>query len=150
MIKMKISVKQNNKGSTMVETLVSFTVIAIVMAALYAIVSFSSELWMNSMDSSRVQQHFTEEISKKNPDEQFVEKKLYKAGIAENSENASEYAALVLVLDDGNDANDFYISLNDISAETYVSVDDSVKDENILAPKIVMFKHKSQLEESGE
>ena len=79
-----------------------------------------------------------------------MEKKLYKAGIAENSENASEYAALVLVLDDGNDANDFYISLNDISAETYVSVDDSVKDENILAPKIVMFKHKSQLGESGE
>ena len=51
--------KQNNNGSTMVETLVSFTVIAIVMAALYAIVSFSSELWMNSIDASRVQQHFS-------------------------------------------------------------------------------------------
>ncbi len=142
--------KQNNNGSTMVETLVSFTVIAIVMAALYAIVSFSSELWMNSIDASRVQQHFSEEISKKNPDAAFVQKTIYKAGFAGESGNESEYAGLVLVVDDGDDSNQFYISLSDISAESYVSVDDSVKDENIVAPKVLMFKHKSQYNESGE
>lgn len=149
MMRMKKILKQN-KGSTMVETLVSFTVIAIVMAALYAIVSFSTELWMNSVDASNVQQHFSEEISKKNPDSQYVQKTSYKAGLASDPDDADEYAGLVLVYDDGDDTNDFYIVLNDISAESYVSVDGSVTDDNIAAPKVIMFKHKSQLEESGD
>lgn len=141
--------KKNNNGSTMVETLVSFVAVAAVLAALYAIISFSTRLWMNSVDANQVQQSFSEEICRKTPNPNLVEKKTYKAGGTSEVSEQSEYADLALVLQTGSDT-EFVISLNNISIDSYVSVDDSVKDENIVAPKVLAFKHKSQVEESGD
>ena len=57
--------KKNNSGSTMVETLVSFVILFLILASLYGIVAFSSELYMRSVDTSRLLQRFTREINKK-------------------------------------------------------------------------------------
>jgi hypothetical protein len=72
----------NHKGSTMVETLVSFVVLFIVLAALYNIVVFSSELYLRSVDTSRLQQKFYREIYKKDDrlDTSFITKTRYIKG----------------------------------------------------------------------
>ena len=56
----------NNKGTTMVETLVAFVVLMIVLLALFKMVTFSSQLKMRSIDTSRVLQVFNQEIYKNN------------------------------------------------------------------------------------
>ena len=149
MIKRYRARKKNNKGSTIVESLVSFVVVAIVLAALYAVISFSTRLWMNSVHANQVQQSFSEEICRKTPNPILVEKKTYKAGGASSVSEQSEYANLSLVLQTESDT-EFVISLNNISVDSYVSVDNSVKDENILAPKVLAFRHKSQLEDGND
>ena len=134
----KYSRKKNNRGSTMVETLVSFVVIAAVLAALYAIVSFSTRLWMNSVDAANIQQSFTDEIARITH---------YTAGPVIDSEDGKQYADFELVSVDSVSGETTTIKLNNISADSYVSIEKSVEDENIAAPKAIVFKHKSQLED---
>ena len=138
--------KLNNRGSTMVETLVSFTVVAIVLASLYAIVSFSTRLWMNSVDASNLQQSFTDEMYRKNPNTELVGKTSYKAGSVPETDDGEKYANFILVPDDNSEAGQIY--LNNISADYYFVKDEAVDNEKIAAPKAIIFKHKKQLEES--
>lgn len=143
----KYSRKKNNRGSTMVETLVSFVVIAAVLAALYAIVSFSTRLWMNSVDAANIQQSFTDEIARINPNTSAVDITHYTAGPVIDSEDGKQYADFELVSVDSVSGEATTIKLNNISADSYVSIEKSVEDENIAAPKAIVFKHKSQLED---
>lgn len=153
---------QSNKGSTMIETLVSFVVLFLVLGALYSIVSFSSELYMRSVDISRLQQRFFKEIYKsRNIDDSFVEIKKY--GPNEVDKDAGEAlagnAGLILALDQNKtDPKNYnhsdkvkgsYIALKNIGATTYVCIegnnttgstdDDSVK--NSVKPKAIVFNY---------
>ena len=138
-------IKHNNKGSTMVETLVSFVVVAIVLAALYAIISFSTRLWMNSVDASNVQQSFTDELYRKNPNTELVEKTSYEAGAVPETDDGKKYANFILVSTGDQDEQ---IYLSNIGADYYVSIDSAVEKEKIAAPKAIVFKHSKQTEES--
>lgn len=56
--------KLNNNGSTMVEVLVSFTVLMIITAGLMGIIKVSSNLVMESKDLLKAQDEFTQEYYK--------------------------------------------------------------------------------------
>ena len=144
--------KENQKGSTMVETLVSFVVLFLVLASLYGIVAFSAELYMRSVDTSRLTQEFYKEIYKKdefvgegsNP---FVIKKNYKAGFGA-TEGEERYAALELTvnIDDTNFTGDpkmknSRIKLSNTSAKTYVAHDETFEEKKIIVPKAVRFEY---------
>lgn len=154
---------QSNKGSTMIETLVSFVVLFLVLGALYSIVSFSSELYMRSVDISRLQQRFFKEIYKsRNIDDSFVEIKKYGPNEVDTDagETLAGNAGLILSLDKtktdqrnyNHDTNlsESYISLKNIGATTYVCIEgenttgstdeDSVK--NGIKPKAIVFSYK--------
>ena len=146
--------KNKNKGSTMVETLVSFVVLFVVLAGLYGIVSFSSELYMRSVDTSRLHQKFYSEIYRfsfgpvgetttVNYDSELIGYKDYTPGT-----NGENYAGLFLVVDDtktdpNNYANkqaikDAYISLSRIGATGFFCIDDD-NNENLVLPKAIHF-----------
>lgn len=145
-------INNNQKGSTMVETLVSFVVLFLVLASLYGIVAFSSELYMRSVDTSRLTQKFYKEIYKKdefvgegtNP---FVKKQFYKAGYGATSGD-DKYAALELTvnIDDAYFTGDdkmkkSKIKLSNISAKTYVANDESFEEKKIIVPKAARFDY---------
>ena len=155
-------VRQSNKGSTMIETLVSFVVLFLVLGALYSIVSFSAELYMRSVDISRLQQKFFREIYKsRDYDDSFVERKKYGPNEVDtdNGEKLAGNAGLILALDQNKtDPRNYnnsdkvkgsYIALKNIGATTYVCIEgknttgntdgDSVK--NSVTPKAIVFKY---------
>ena len=146
---------KNNKGSTMVETLVSFVVLSIALVALYKIVSFSTTLWMDSVDSSRIQQAFYKEIYKK-PEKistTMINRVEYKPG-SPSSEDDNMCANLYFELDttrtDESNYNNSVIAADSVNIFlTHVGVNeftctDEVVDSNSLAtPRVVVFEHKS-------
>ena len=139
-----------NTGSTMIETLVSFTVLFVVLAALYGIVAFSSELYMRSVDISRLQQRFYREIYKKQTsiDDSFVEVKSYSGGIG------SGKAKLILNLDTTKTNENNYnanssiaqssVNMSRISVNSYVCKEGTSTDGSpttVIMPKAVMFSY---------
>lgn len=152
---------KNNNGSTMVETLVSFVVLFIVLAALYGIVSFSSELYMRSVDTSRLHQRFYREIYKfpsgpvTNPeavsiDESFLEYEDYYPGYYPSEPDGHEYACLSLIFDtEKTDLSNYgsgdsriadaYIDLKYTGVTSYVCVDEGAADEKLILPKTLHF-----------
>ena len=56
----------NNRGSTMVETLVSFVVLMIVLALIYKMVAFCSTLRMRAHDTDTITKEFSSEMYNKN------------------------------------------------------------------------------------
>ena len=153
-----------NSGSTMVETLVSFVVLFIVLAALYGIVSFSSELYMKSVDTTRLHQKFYQELYKfpsgkatgestVNYDTSLLEEpKDYKPGYAGEGENSDDYASLSLVLDTSktkaanynnkSSISNTYINLSKIGVTSFVAVDQldkNGKSKELILPKALHF-----------
>ena len=59
-----LKIHNNNAGSTMVETLISFVVLVIVFAALFGMIRFSSNLRMRAIDTADVRESFNDEIYK--------------------------------------------------------------------------------------
>ena len=67
----------SNKGNTMVETLVAFTVLMIVLGLLYTVIAFCTTLRMRSADTGRIMTAFSREIYAKNPEASLVDVKHY-------------------------------------------------------------------------
>lgn len=63
-----MSLKKKNRGSTMAEVLVGFTLLAILMAGVSRIVSVSVNLFMETKEIQNQQVEFQENYFKKNPD----------------------------------------------------------------------------------
>ncbi|MCR4609752.1 MAG: hypothetical protein K5750_08690 [Eubacterium sp.] len=161
MLRRKCYRSENNRGSTMVETLVSFTVLFIVLAALYGIVSFSSELYMRSVDTSRLYQKFYREIYKTPPEltgseyeNDVLKRKLYKADNEELTEDGEAHAGLALTLDTGltdpsnyasrSEIAEAYAALNHIGVESYVCKDGASETKKIILPKAVIFRFRGE------
>jgi hypothetical protein len=146
--------KKNNSGSTMVETLVSFVILFLILASLYGIVAFSSELYMRSVDTSRLLQRFTREINKKDEligtgTDPFIKKEEYKAGYTKAGSDGN-FAALelTLVVDDtnssftGSDAmKNSRIKLNNTATTTYVCNDSTFEEKKIIVPKAIRYEY---------
>ena len=91
-----LKIHNNNAGSTMVETLISFVVLVIVFAALFGMIRFSSNLRMRAIDTADVRESFNDEI--------------YKSGNKKNVE-IHEYIGSHSTISNNNDTM-FYLKLN--------------------------------------
>ena len=56
---------KDNKGTTMFETLVAFTVLSIILVALFRMIMFSSELRMRASDMNSIMKTFNTELYSK-------------------------------------------------------------------------------------
>ena len=147
--------RNNNTGSTMVETLVSFVVLFVVLAALYGIVSFSSELYMKSVDTSRVNQRFYREIYKyplgkvaDQVDDSYIKTSSYDPGFSSSEEDNGKYAGLTLILDIektsqdngiNNGIRDTYINLDNVGVTSFTCNDTEAKEKELILPKALHF-----------
>ena len=104
--------KLGNRGSTMIETLVSFVVLAIVFLALMKMSSFSSQLRMRAVDTANIRNSFNKEINKNlgaaipyetseitGHNMKDVKVDVYRGATDEN-ESLANYSAFVLILDE--------------------------------------------------
>lgn len=152
----------NNRGMTMVETIVSFLVLIIVLAGLYSMVKFSSQLSMRAVDTGRLLQSFSGTLYKNGDKIGTDQAGGYVNVTAYNGANdGSSMTGFMLVLDKNTTdvANNFgsgytsdssgidtAIRLPNVDAKGYVSVDpiadpSSSSYENILAPKVMKFSY---------
>ncbi|SEQ11529.1 hypothetical protein SAMN02910369_01235 [Lachnospiraceae bacterium NE2001] len=140
----------NNSGNTMIETIVSFLVLMIVLAALYGMILFSTNLRMRAIDSARVREELYQEAYKKNPDETIVDiysyegrsctsdsKTMFMLKLSEDTKNSN------LDIKNAKTRADFEkkINLPNINAIGYVSKDSRIEDENLPTPKLLVFRH---------
>ncbi|MBR0146026.1 MAG: prepilin-type N-terminal cleavage/methylation domain-containing protein [Eubacterium sp.] len=139
-------VYNNNSGSTMIETIVSFVIILIVLAALYGMVRFSSNLRMRATDTADIRNSFGNEIYKKTPDDS-VEVSNYLGKRADNiymfsltpDLDSTDVSNLSTESEINIDIFGQSIRLPNIDASGYVSVDPRIKEENLVTPKIISF-----------
>ena len=119
----------NNKGTTMVETLVAFVVLMIVLLALFKMVTFSSQLKMRSIDTSRVLQVFNQEIYRNNNVYEKVHRVKYVTDLS---------------LREGKHDMNKRLWVTDINAYSfsYDENDTLIKEDKIMAPKAMVFVHK--------
>jgi len=143
---------KDNKGNTMLETMVSFVVLMIVLAGLYAMIRFATDLRMRAMDSSRVQSEFGDQIYRTDNNMQNV--KAYKyIGKHANSE-ANDPTVFTLKLSDTTNISKNFcddsitksnvnssIKLPNINATGYVSTNPLVDSENLVPPRVLVFEH---------
>ena len=148
----------NDRGSTMIETVISFVVLMIVLAALYSMVRFSSELRMRAVDSSTVQNNFNEQIYRSDGNMTNVDTYRY-IGKHRSDEEGNDDSATAFTLRLNTNKTDVAKSFNDpnltsevfktydsiklpnMNAVGYVSVDPLVDSENVIAPRVLSFKH---------
>lgn len=147
---------ENNGGSTMVETLVSFVVLVIVLAALYGMIRFSTNLKMRAIDTASVRESFNEEIYKTG-NKKDVEVHEY---IGEHSTDDSDTMFYLKVnMDPGKtdhsnlDPNSSElseelrvkfiksISMPNIDATGMVSTDSRISEEKLAPPKVLSFEY---------
>lgn len=137
--------RMNNRGTTMVELLVSFVVLMIVLAALFGMVRFSSNLRMRAVDTANVRESFNKEIYKKTPDPTIVATYQYEGKSKDGK------TAFMLTLSDDTDVSNLEIGSSErakfqknlrvpsIDAVGYKSLDSRITDENLATPKALTF-----------
>ncbi|MCR5226882.1 MAG: hypothetical protein K6E27_06705 [Eubacterium sp.] len=140
----------NNKGSTIYEIVIAFVVILVVLAIIYKMISFSSELRMEAVDIRNAQLEFESELYKKTPDTTKISVKKYV--IKENSNTHNKMPVFVLKLDEektdveanfmiessgsGEVSQQNTLNLMDIVADGYSSKNSNVT----IIPKAMKFR----------
>ena len=163
---MERSNNYKNAGTTMVETLVAFTVLAVILVILLHIVKFSSELRTEAVDMAHLNQMFLREVYKNydNIDSTFIKKTAYSCAGEEGTQPVTFY----LQLDEGRtnmeyyrDAGNYvpdqegeiYFRLNCLGAKTFLCTDSIIEAEQIPAPAMMNFIYETPEqpeEEQGE
>ena len=159
---LNVRLKKDNKGTTMVETLVAFTVLAIVLTMLFKVVQFSSRLRVLAVDSAQMNSMFMREIYKNDEsidtsDDGFVKITRFVPGTVANDGNKAAKFAFVLDVREGktdinrnygkasiSDMNAFKADpprflLNGLGAKSYLCTDDVIDEEEIAAPVVMNF-----------
>lgn len=148
--------KMNDKGSTILETVIAFVVLTIVLLALFRMVTFSSQLRMRAIDTANVRNSFNQNYYMKDIDRDDSEA-VYniKHYDYEGISDKDQYTAFMLVFDsmttDGTNyqfgANEIDMSkpltLSRIDATGYVSCDPmtDVNGESVVTPKLLKFEY---------
>ncbi len=146
-----------NKGTTLVETLAAFVVLAAILAIFYHIVDFSDTLRMQAVDSAHLNQMFLREAYKNDNmiDENFVKITHFtKEGGEGESEKVSGFW---LVLDtERTDYRKNYMydyveeellenpplfRLDNLEATSYRCIDPLIEEENLPVPAILRFEY---------
>ncbi len=155
MKKMRAGMKKANAGTTLVETLAAFVVLAAILAIFYHIVDFSDRLRMQAVDSAHLNQMFMREIYKNDDkiDRSFVEVTTY----TKSGEGADKACAFWLELDcERTDLEKNYnysydeskimteppiLKLDNLGATAYSCIDPIVDEEQLSRPAAVNFKY---------
>ena len=150
----KLNILNDNSGSTMVETLVAFVILLVVLAALYGMVRFSTNLRMRAVDSADVRNSFCKEIYKS-------------AGVIKTDVKCTNYVGkfsktdgtgttmFTLKPSSKTDNSNFYtgekpgyydrlfnsLRIPCIDATGYVSTDERIANENLPTPRIICFEY---------
>lgn len=152
--------KTDNKGTTLIETLAAFTVLAAIMAILFQIVDFSSRLRTQAVDSAHLNQMFLREIYKNDDkiDKEFVDIKYY--GADAGAESVSENSGVCrfwLVLDTEKTDDSNYLGvktapdpsnpprfrLDNFEATVYTCMDPLIEEEQLPIPSALRFRYVS-------
>lgn len=154
----------NNDGSTMLETIVAFTVLMIVLGLLYKMVVFSSDLRMKASDTANVRSSFNEQLYKKEYDDSGSRidgamenvKIVDYYGVDDPNPANSKAAAFVMVLDEGKtdvekafgapsgdraDNIKNQITFPHLDATSYSSVDPLIESEGLATPNVLKFHY---------
>jgi hypothetical protein len=139
----------NNEGSTMVETLVSFVVLSIVLVALFAMVKFSSNLRMRAVDTADVRNEFNLELYKTTPDPDVVETYSY---LGKSQDDMTMF--MLRLSDETDDYNlllggsatpksnfEKNVKIPNLDAVGYVSKNPRISQEKLATPKALMFMY---------
>ena len=134
----------NNKGNTMFETLIAFVVLAIILAIVYQMVAFCSEMRMKATDTNIVVSEFNENIYKKTVPTDKVDVadrhseadingplfylKLSDETSEENIKNSTDYTG-----------TSYRLRMSYLSAKTSVSKDSRIESEKLVTPKALQF-----------
>ena len=150
----------DNKGTTLVESLVAFAILTIVMLMLYGMVRISMNLRMRAVDTSNLQSSFNAEIYKTNPSSD-VEVYNYIGKRATDhlpmftlklSDTTSDKNLLVGGESSGVDRSKYSTSITipNIDGKAYVSTASIINEENLIAPKVIMFKYNKNVSAGSE
>lgn len=143
----------NNSGETMVEMIVSFTILAIVMLALGGMIYYSSVLRMRATDTSDVCSSFYQAIYKKTPDADQVDAYYYVGSHADDNTTMFKF-----VLSDDTDDDNLRdirtkftnaIKVPNIDATGYKSKDPLITSENLVTPRAVLFMYNGSVKSSS-
>ena len=139
---------KSNKGSTMVETLVSFVVLFIILGILTSAIYFASEIKMKAADIGRIQSDFNRQIYLKAAYQNSADK--YKV---EPDETVMAYpyaSSFSLVEKDAETPT--ILHLSNTNATGFVSIDPSTgysesagetsNNSFVIAPKVIIFRYK--------
>ena len=155
----KLNKLNNNDGSTMIETVVSFVILMIVFAALYGMVRFSSNLRMRAVDTANLHSQFYSEIYKTG-DKDNVDKYNYPGRFAPD-DNYTMFYLQPSIPSDADPAagktsaynlklNNAAVNVSDfngqvkvpcIDATGYVSTDPRIVTDNLATPKVLVFDY---------
>lgn len=147
---------KSDSGASMIETIVAFTVLLVIFALMYQMISFCSILRMKAADMESVLKTFNTELYRTGdfPDDGEVKKHTY------SSLSVSDGPVLYFSLDTdatNQEANGYHdsegigkdntltrLKLTDINLEcyTYDPEADIIKSGNLTAPKVTTFVHK--------
>lgn len=134
----------NNRGTTMLETLIAFVVLMVILGVLYNIIAFCSELKMSATDMNTYMQDFSVEIYNKKTTKVIKTEKITKvdAGVKKplfylelSDETQKDKNGCDSVAEENKK-----ISLYNLNAVTYVY--DAEGDTRNIIPKATRFVHK--------
>ncbi len=157
--------KQNNEGTTLIETLAAFTVLAAILAILFSIVDFSGRLRTQAVDTAHLDQMFQREMYKNDEkiDRNFVKVVSYNYAVADGADNESDkQGRFWLALDaDKTDLEKNYLSvsydedtirtapptfyLKNTSAAAYTCIDPLIDAEQLPRPMAMRFYYHEPL-----
>ena len=143
--KNKISLR-DNKGSTMLETLVAFAVLMVILVALTRLIMFSSELRMRAIDTGRILQTFnkclySEELKNSNSFEK-VKKTHYNSDRANEERPTGGVVGPLFYITSDETGSELWVTEIEADCYTYDSSDSSVSTENLSVPNAIIFDHK--------
>jgi len=142
----------DNKGTTMMETVLAFTVLMIIIGILSQIVFYSSKLRMKAADEAEVNDIFNKEIYSQDGNYNKVNKKPWRVDGLEPGKGP--YLYLTLNKEDTNSLNyqnipeeyrNRRIQLSSIEMDcfSFDPEDSMITDNGITVPKAVTFVHKN-------
>lgn len=149
---------KNNKGSTMIETILSFVVLMIVFATLFGMVRFSSNLRMRAVDTANVKTEFNEQIYKKDTSSmtnitvhEYVGKHAddrFTMFMLQPDVNKTSATNLQVGITDVNNVNPNLknnIRIPNIDAKGFVSSDSRIVEEKLVTPRVLRFEFNQNL-----
>ena len=139
-----------NKGTTMVETIVAFVVLIIILLVVVRIVAYCSSLRMKAVDTDKVVREFNSEIYK-TPDqidssEVTTESYVYKAEDGPEFYLMLDYDNTEMmeknVKDSATDYPNYKLRMNKTEATCFKSVNPLIESEQLVTPKVLSFRYK--------